>query len=152
MEMDMMTMCMYFYNSTKVKMIFKGWDPESNGEYFGCLVFAFLIAFLAEYLSVERDKVDSNAVVRLKAEGPQLLYRMFQSVIIAFQVFFSFLTMLAVMTYNTGVVAACVLGLGTAYFIFGFSPSQVRLTHNYFLNARDTDTDKGVNNSAAGMQ
>ena len=148
--MDMMTMCMYFYNSTKVKMIFSGWDPTSNGEYFGCLVFSFLIGFLAEYLSVARDQVDASATVRLKSSGPQLLYRMFQSVIIAFQVFFSFLTMLAVMTYNTGVVAACVFGLGTAYFIFGFSPSQVRLTHNYFLNARDTDADKGAVNNTEG--
>ena len=56
--MDMVTMCMYFYNSTKVKMIFAGWDPQSNTEYFGCLVFAFLIAFLAEMLSVLRDFVD----------------------------------------------------------------------------------------------
>ena len=26
-----MTMCMYFYNSSKVHMIFGGWDPQTNG-------------------------------------------------------------------------------------------------------------------------
>ena len=49
----------------------------------------------------------------------------------------SYLTMLAVMTYNVGVLIATVLGLATAYFIFGFNPSSIRLTHNYFLNTKD---------------
>ena len=111
---------MYFYNSTKVKMIFPGWDPDSNGEYFGCLVFAFFVAFMAESLSVIRDFVDAWTTTKLKAMGPQMTNRIVQSMIIALQVFFSYMTMLAAMTYNVGVIIACIWGLGMAYFIFGF--------------------------------
>ena len=57
--MDMMTMCMYFYNSAKVHLVFKGWDPQSNGSYFGYLVLVFMVAFMAETLCVINAQLES---------------------------------------------------------------------------------------------
>ena len=37
----------------------------------------------------------------------------------------SYMCMLAVMTYNVGVLLAVVLGLASAYFILGFSPTEI---------------------------
>ena len=38
---------------------------------------------------------------------------------------FSYLCMLAVMTYNVGILLCVVGGLACAYFILGFSPAEV---------------------------
>ena len=66
-----MTMCMYFYNDSKVKLLFKGWDPQSNGAYFGCLIAVFLVAFLAESLSAVKAYLDrtTTALVKTSNEG-----------------------------------------------------------------------------------
>ena len=51
----------------------------------------------------------------------------------------SYFTMLAVMTFNAGVFIAAIWGLTAAYAIFGFKPTRVQLTHNYFLNSKEDD-------------
>ena len=38
--------------------------------------------------------------------------------------------MLAVMTYNVGVVLCVVFGLATSYFILGFTPAEVIVIQN----------------------
>jgi len=43
---------------------------------------------------------------------------------------FSYLCMLAVMTYNVGILFATVSGLAVAYFILGFSPAEVIVIQN----------------------
>ena len=62
-----MTMLMYFYNSSKVHLIFGGWDPQSNKAYFGCLVAAFLFGFMAETLCILKDFIDRWTTERLRA-------------------------------------------------------------------------------------
>ena len=61
-----MTMCMYFYNSSKVKVLFKGWDPQSNGAYFGSLIAVFFLAFLAESLCAVKAYIDRTTTALVK--------------------------------------------------------------------------------------
>jgi len=46
-----------------------------------------------------------------------------QGLLFMLRLWLSYMCMLAVMTYNVGVLLAVVLGLATAYFILGFSPT-----------------------------
>lgn len=52
MEMDMMTMEMYFYYSSEVKFLFSSWHVEegNGGGFFGCFMATFAIGFLLEFL------------------------------------------------------------------------------------------------------
>ena len=52
--------------------------------------------------------------------------------------------MLAVMTYNVGVIFAVILGLTTGYFILGFTPSEVIVLENT-LNADLKESKESIN-------
>ena len=62
-----MTMCMYFYNASKVHLLFSGWDPQTNGSYYGTLIAVFLLAFLAEGLSALRAYIDRTTTALVKS-------------------------------------------------------------------------------------
>ena len=48
-----------------------------------------------------------------------------QGFVFLLRMLFSYLCMLAVMTYNVGILLCVVGGLACAYFILGFSPAEV---------------------------
>ena len=131
-------MCMYFYNTAKVHLVFEKWDPQTNGSYFGYLILVFLVAFACESLCVIQSTIETQTTVMLKnTRQLQVAGRIGQAIITLAQVLTSFFVMLAVMTFNAGVFMAAVLGLTASYVILGFKPTRVRLTHNYFLNNKD---------------
>ena len=53
-----------------------------------------------------------------------------QGVIFILRIWFSYLCMLAVMTYNLGVICCVVGGLAAAYMILGFTPAEVIVIQN----------------------
>lgn len=56
--MDKMMMTMYFYQSEKVKFLFKEFDVDSNAGYFGACITAFFFGFVTETLSIMQDRLD----------------------------------------------------------------------------------------------
>ena len=54
----MMTMTMYFYQSTKVHFLFESYDVTSASGYFSVLLVAFIFGFLTETLSIVQDRFD----------------------------------------------------------------------------------------------
>jgi len=60
----------------------------------------------------------------------QYTRRATQGLIFMMRIFFSYLCMLAVMTYNVGVIFCVIFGLATSYFILGFSPAEVIVIQN----------------------
>ena len=54
MDMKMMYMQMYFYQSPRVLFLFKSWESEAVGTYFVFVVITFIMAFLIEFLNFKR--------------------------------------------------------------------------------------------------
>jgi hypothetical protein len=61
------------------------------------------------------DKKDNSAVYTLSCK-----IRFIISITYLFSIFFSYMLMLIVMTYNAGLFLVTIAGLTTGYFIFGF--------------------------------
>jgi len=112
MDMDMMEMEMFFYQSANVKFLFKAWTIQDNvGAYFGALLLTFLLGFAIEWLSTRRiksKKVDCLAYF--------------------FKLLMAYALMLIVMTFNALLLVAALLGLTFGYFTFGFRPIIVKRT------------------------
>ena len=60
MDMEMESMCMYFYQSIKVHFIFENFDTTTGSAYFGALATAFLIGFSTEAFSVLQNSQDQR--------------------------------------------------------------------------------------------
>ena len=124
--MEMMTMTMYFYQSTSVKFIFDSFDVTDDSGYFAVLLSAFILGFLTESLSVAQDKLDqkitsevSNRLSRLRGK------RCTQGILFIMRLWLSYMCMLAVMTYNVGVLFSVIGGLAIGYLVLGFQPAEV---------------------------
>merc|ERR1712216_206314 len=105
MGMDMMTMTMYLYQGTKVHFLFQSYDVQSNTGYFSVLLVSFIFGFLCETLSVVQDRFDQQITSKVRElHHKHRARRCTQGLIFILRVWFSYLCMLAVMTYNVGVI------------------------------------------------
>ena len=57
-NMDMMTMTMYFYQSSSVRFLFKEYDVSSTSGYFSVILVCLVIGFATETLAIMQDKFD----------------------------------------------------------------------------------------------
>lgn len=103
-------MHMTFFWGKDVDMLFSGWPGRSLGMYLLALFFVFALAVMVEWLSHSRFfKPGSNRV----ASG------LAQTFVHAVRMGLAYLVMLAVMSFNVGVLIAAVIGHGIGFFIFG---------------------------------
>ena len=98
-----MIMEMYFYWSNKVVFLLSNWETTNSGQYFACLLASFVIAILVEFLSSLKVR---NDLVHM------LIY--------ASRLFFSYILMFILMTFNGGLFIAVMLGYTVGYFLTGF--------------------------------
>ena len=92
---------------------------------------AFIFGFVTETLSILQDRMDQTTTVKVReTQQKARKLRCSQGLVFIFRLFFSYLCMLAVMTYNVGILFCTVGGLATAYFILGFSPAEVIVMPN----------------------
>ena len=140
MDMDMdMTMTMYFYSSHKVKFLFESFDVKDSTGYFGVCLVSFIIGFTTETLSIVQDKMDQKISSDVREnKQKKRSQRLQQGLVFLFRMFFSYLCMLAVMTYNVGILLCVTFGLAAAYFILGFSPAEVIVVANNCLKDQNT--------------
>ena len=66
MDMPMMGMTMYFYQSVKVHFLFDSYDVTSGTGYFSVLLVAFIFGFLTETLSIVQDRLDQQITARIR--------------------------------------------------------------------------------------
>ena len=66
MDMDMMTMTMYFYQSTGVRFLFKEYDVSSASGYFSVILVSFIIGFVTETLAIVQDKLDQQITSKIR--------------------------------------------------------------------------------------
>ena len=127
----MMIMTMYFYQSEKVHFLFERYSVDNSAGYFGVCMVAFFFGFITETLSIVQDQIDQKTSARLKEDRQRLrMSRLYQALICAFRVWFSYFCMLSIMTFNAGIMFCVVAGLAVAYFILGFSPAEVIVLQN----------------------
>ncbi|KAJ0031697.1 hypothetical protein Pint_14377 [Pistacia integerrima] len=91
-----------FFWGSKREIIFPGWPGESFGGYISALVLVFVISLLVEWLSHARlVKLSTSSVVTAG---------LLQTLMYAVRVALAYLLMLAVMSFNIGVLVAAVGG------------------------------------------
>merc|ERR1740139_641719 len=127
--MDMVTICMYFYQSSTVIPLVSSWKTTSLQDYMVVLLITFIAAFVTECLSSLNQTIAFKARLEMKKNVTKLnntenaylvstKLRLTQSGIQGVRILLSLLLMLVCMTFNFGLVMAVVLGLTVAYGTF----------------------------------
>ncbi|KAG1363801.1 copper transporter 1 [Cocos nucifera] len=106
---------MTFFWGKNSEILFSGWPGTRGGMYALALIVVFLLAFFVEWFNFCR-------VVRPRwghaAAG------LAQTAMYAVRVGLAYLVMLAVMSFNVGVLIAAILGHALGFFLFGSSVFQ----------------------------
>ena len=146
MPMPMMPgMTMFFYQSESVHFLFKSYNVTTGKGYFSVLLVAFIFGFMTETLSIVQDRLDQFITAKVRESKVKFRgQRLSQGFVFILRVWLSYCCMLAVMTYNVGVIFAVILGLTTGYFILGFTPSEVIVLENT-LNADLKESKESIN-------
>ncbi|XP_057537935.1 copper transporter 5 [Amaranthus tricolor] len=124
-------MHMTFYWGTKMVLLFDFWKTESWLSYSLSLLFCYLFAAFYQYMEDRRLSILAMGIIP-PSQGsgntpllpPRLGTRLTKSSRFATAVLFGvnsaigYVLMLAVMSYNGGVLIAIVLGLAVGYFLF----------------------------------
>ena len=144
--MMMEEMNMYFYQSPKVVYLFSGLKTETTGQYVIAVIATFLMAFLIEALNSARYSMQAETYTQIQetlaSEKPDEVYRVscvqrFKIMLVYFlSLFFSYMLMMVVTTFNLGLFLATILGLTSGYFVFGF------IRKRGFVKIYSPETDK----------
>ncbi|KAI3461555.1 hypothetical protein Pfo_018218 [Paulownia fortunei] len=122
--MTSMMMHMTFFWGKNAEILFSGWPGTRTGMYVLALIFVFVLSFIVEWLShcrriqEERSSNFSGGVIRTIVHGIRIAL--------------GYLVMLAVMSFNVGVLIVAVAGHTLGFFLFG---SRV------FNNSADSEKD-----------
>ncbi|KAK7339757.1 hypothetical protein VNO77_20439 [Canavalia gladiata] len=107
-NMMMMMMRMSFYWGKDATVLFSGWPNHSVGMYILAIFFVFFLAFTAEVLSMQP---------LIKRGTSPFLGGFIQTCVFFFRISFTYLLMLAVMSFNGGIFIAAVVGHSLGFFI-----------------------------------
>lgn len=101
---------MTFFWGTVVEILFPGWPGKSFYSYTSALISVFLVSFVVEWLLHTRfiNKNTDNITAGI-----------LQSAMYAIRVGLAYLVMLAVMSFNVGVLLAAVAGYTVGFLIYG---------------------------------
>ncbi|XP_027353346.1 copper transporter 1-like [Abrus precatorius] len=104
----MMKMQMSFYWGKDAIVLFSGWPKHSVGMYIFAIIFVFFLALVSEVLS--------NQPLIKRGTSP-LMGGLIQAIVYLFRISFTYLVMLAVMSFNVGIFIAAVVGHSLGFFI-----------------------------------
>lgn len=107
----MMMMRNSFFWSKDVIILFSGWPNHSPSMYILALFFVFLLATAVEILSIPPA---------LKPSMTPAVAALVQSLVHALRVGLSYLVMLAVMSFNVGVLLVAIAGHAVGFFLNKF--------------------------------
>lgn len=99
-----------FFWGNKTEIIFSGWPGQSFKSYMLALVSVFALGFVVEWLSHTKF---------IKSSADNISAGLVQTAMYAIRVGLAYLLMLAVMSFDVGVLLAAVAGYTVGFFIFG---------------------------------
>lgn len=102
-----------FYWSYNCEVLFPGWPGPNRGMYALALIFVFFLAFLAEWLAR-----CSDAASNVKPGADKLAKVAFRTAMYAVKSGFSYLVILAVVSFNGGVFLAAIFGHALGFAVF----------------------------------
>ncbi|ESQ52443.1 hypothetical protein EUTSA_v10017371mg [Eutrema salsugineum] len=102
-----------FYWSYDCEVLFPGWPDSSRWMYALALIFVFFLAFLAEWLARCSDAASS-----IKPDADKFAKVAFRIAMYAVKSGFSYLVILAVVSFNGGVFIAAILGHAFGFAVF----------------------------------
>lgn len=109
---DEKMMHMTFFWGKDVDVLFSGWPGHDLGMYLLALFFVFGLAVMVEWLSGSRF---------IKPGSNRVLSGLAQTGLHAVRMGLAYLVMLAVMSFNVGVLIAAIVGHALGFFVFGSS-------------------------------
>ncbi|KAF5193828.1 Copper transporter [Thalictrum thalictroides] len=115
-----MMMHMTFYWGKEALILFHGWPGSSTGMYVLALIFVFVLAMLIEWLS--------NSRIIKQGSSSHVSAGLVQTVLHTVRVGLAYMVMLAVMSFNVGVLLVAVAGHSIGFLVFGsrvFKPQVV---------------------------
>ncbi|KAL6275752.1 hypothetical protein ACE6H2_019353 [Prunus campanulata] len=101
----------YFLGNT-TEIMFSGWPGQSLESYMLALVSVFLLSLVVEWLS-HTKLIDGSTADNYVSDGLK------QTLMYAIRVGLAYLVMLAVMSFNVGVLLAAISGYSVGFLIFG---------------------------------
>ncbi|VVB16490.1 unnamed protein product [Arabis nemorensis] len=102
-----------FYWSYNCEVLFPGWPGSNRAMYALALIFVFFLAFFAEWLVR-----CSDAASNVKPGADKLAKVAFRTAMYAVKSGFSYLVILAVVSFNGGIFLAAVLGHAFGFVVF----------------------------------
>ncbi|KAJ0258827.1 Copper transporter 4 [Hirschfeldia incana] len=102
-----------FYWSYNCEVLFHGWPGSSRSMYALALIFVFSLAFLAEWFTR-----CSDAAASIKPEADKVAKVAFRTAMYAVKSCFSYLVILAVVSFNGGVFISAILGHAFGFVVF----------------------------------
>ncbi|XP_022998910.1 copper transporter 1-like [Cucurbita maxima] len=115
---------MTFFWGKSAEILFAGWPGRSSLSYAIALVFIFLVAFAVEWLS--HTKLTASV-------ADDVFAGFVQTALYGVRVGLAFVVMLAVMSFNVGVLLAAVAGYSVGFLVYGsrvFNRSKIDLNLN----------------------
>ncbi|CAA6661710.1 unnamed protein product [Spirodela intermedia] len=100
---------MTFFWGKNSEILFQGWPGTRGGMYALALIFVFVMGILVEWLSHCR---------LIKERWPRLPAGIFQTALHAVRVGIAYLLMLAVMSFNVGVLIVAIAGHALGFLLF----------------------------------
>ncbi|KAL9415865.1 hypothetical protein AB3S75_039128 [Citrus x aurantiifolia] len=99
-----------FFWGTSTEILFPGWPGESFSCYILALIFVFMISLTVEWISHAK---------LIKSGTSNVASGTLRTLMYAFRIGLAYLVMLAVMSFNIGVLLAAVAGYSVGFLIFG---------------------------------
>lgn len=112
MPMSMHWTHMTFFWGAHSEILFDGWPGARSGMYVLALIAVFLLAVLYEWCNHCR-------LIKRVSRSPNVAVGLVQTALHAIRVGLMYLTMLAVMSFNVGVLIVVILGHAVGFLLFG---------------------------------
>uniref|UniRef100_A0A1D1YPP5 Copper transport protein n=1 Tax=Anthurium amnicola TaxID=1678845 RepID=A0A1D1YPP5_9ARAE len=103
---------MTFFWGRKSEILFKGWPGDRGGFYALALVVVFLLGLLVEWLS------HCRLITTRGARWPRLAAGLLRAALHTLRVGLAYLLMLAVMSFNVGVLVVAIAGHAVGFLLF----------------------------------